>query len=80
MFNKKFDESVRRLEKHDFGEMLTHEHPEPQPIERHNFWFLWKEDFEEYFEHIEGDTHRNSVFLQQEWYEKIDEIIKVNFY
>jgi hypothetical protein len=40
IFNKKFDESVRKLQTLDFEEMLTHEHPEPQPIERHNFCFL----------------------------------------
>lgn len=56
------------------GKDVKHKHKEPKPIARHNYCFLCKDEFREYFSHIQSDTHKNSVHLQSNCYSQIDQV------
>ena len=72
----KYQQSIKELYNKigGIGKDVEHEHPEQKPADKHWFWFLCKIEFNDYFDHVFSDSHRNSLWLQSKSYNEIDEL------
>lgn len=57
MLTKKYLESIEHMTNKvgGMGKDVKHKHKEPKPLNRHNYCFLCKDEFKEYFSHIESE-------------------------
>ena len=76
ILSKKFSESTKGITSRasKIGKGLKHKHKEPKPIDNHDYWFVCRDDYLSYFDHIESNLHKNSIHFHQKYYNEIDQI------